>query len=308
MTFRLPGNLAKVVATVDEMSGGRVEVGHRRRLARRRSTRAHGFAVPAARRALRHARGDARHHPRAVDRAGWLVATRHATGRSRDAALRERARARRTRPSAASSSAARVARASRRLAARYADEVNIVPRPPRSGVRRARTRAFGRPASSVGPRSGRAHVLGHGRRAGRRNERGPRGSGPAPARVHRARTATEARADGMAGGASRARWVIGHARRGTGQDRRDLRRAGVRARHAAGLPAARPRPWSPLSGASSPAEAGRRAAPGDLRYTPGLRAPDHTGAPSATLTSTDAPPCGARHCPSGAPSTGGADA
>src|SRR5882762_7068174 len=27
VTFRLPGNIAKVVSTVDEMSGGRVEVG-----------------------------------------------------------------------------------------------------------------------------------------------------------------------------------------------------------------------------------------------------------------------------------------
>jgi len=27
VTFRLPGNLAKIVATVDEMSGGRIEFG-----------------------------------------------------------------------------------------------------------------------------------------------------------------------------------------------------------------------------------------------------------------------------------------
>ena len=45
VTYRLPGNLAKVVATVDEMSGGRVELGlgagwHEREHA------AHGFAFP----------------------------------------------------------------------------------------------------------------------------------------------------------------------------------------------------------------------------------------------------------------------
>ena len=37
VTFRKPGNLAKVAITVDEMSGGRVEVGRRRRLARGRA-------------------------------------------------------------------------------------------------------------------------------------------------------------------------------------------------------------------------------------------------------------------------------
>ena len=46
VTFRHPGNLAKVVTTVDEMSGGRIEVGRRRRLERRSSTRQLGLPFP----------------------------------------------------------------------------------------------------------------------------------------------------------------------------------------------------------------------------------------------------------------------
>ena len=46
VTFRLPGNLAKVVATVDEMSGGRVELGHRCGLERAKEHAAHGFPFP----------------------------------------------------------------------------------------------------------------------------------------------------------------------------------------------------------------------------------------------------------------------
>ena len=65
VTFRTPGNLAKVAITVDEMSGGRVEVGvgagwheaeHRR----------HGFPFPEIGERADDARGDARDPPRPV--------------------------------------------------------------------------------------------------------------------------------------------------------------------------------------------------------------------------------------------------
>ena len=64
-TFRLPGPLAVQVAGVDQMSGGRVELGLGAGLVR---GRAHGIRhpLPAARRALRPARGAARGHHRAV--------------------------------------------------------------------------------------------------------------------------------------------------------------------------------------------------------------------------------------------------
>ena len=72
VTFRHPGVLAKVVTTVDEMSGGRVEVGvgagwndeEHRQL---------GLDVPADRGAGRPARGPAGDPARPVGRAGRLV-------------------------------------------------------------------------------------------------------------------------------------------------------------------------------------------------------------------------------------------
>ena len=84
VTFRTPGNLAKVAITVDEMSGGRVEVGvgagwheaeHRR----------HGFPFPEIAERADDARGDARDPPRPVGRARRLVVHRRA--------LRDRRRA-----------------------------------------------------------------------------------------------------------------------------------------------------------------------------------------------------------------------
>ena len=77
VTFRTPGNLAKVAITVDEMSGGRVEVGvgagwHDGRAPAPR------VPVPGDRRAGRHARGDARDPPRPVGRARRLVVHRRA--------------------------------------------------------------------------------------------------------------------------------------------------------------------------------------------------------------------------------------
>ena len=68
-TFRLPGPLAVSVAEVDQMSGGRVELGlgagwyeaeHQ----------AYAIPFPLARRALRAARGAARHHQRHVGAPG----------------------------------------------------------------------------------------------------------------------------------------------------------------------------------------------------------------------------------------------
>ena len=64
-TFRLPGPLAVSVAEVDQMSGGRVELGLGAGLVRGRAPGLR-HPVPLARRALRAARGAARHHQRHV--------------------------------------------------------------------------------------------------------------------------------------------------------------------------------------------------------------------------------------------------
>ena len=69
-TFRHPGPLAIQVAQVDQMSGGRVEFGHRRGLVRGRA-RGVRHPVPRHPRTVRHARGAARRHHRALgDRGG----------------------------------------------------------------------------------------------------------------------------------------------------------------------------------------------------------------------------------------------
>ena len=76
VTFRHPGNFAKLVTTVDDMSGGRLELGvgagwnadeHRR----------HGFPFPEIGERADSARGDAGAPPRPVGRAGRLVVHRH---------------------------------------------------------------------------------------------------------------------------------------------------------------------------------------------------------------------------------------
>ena len=64
VTFRFPGPLAIQVAQADAMSGGRVELGTRRGLVRRRARRVRN-PVPADRRALRDARRAARDRDRA---------------------------------------------------------------------------------------------------------------------------------------------------------------------------------------------------------------------------------------------------
>ena len=76
MTYRHPGLLAKIVTTLDVLSGGRAVLGHRRRLVRARAPRPRR-AVPAGGRAVRAAGGDA------ADRAGRCGAT--TTGRTRAA-------------------------------------------------------------------------------------------------------------------------------------------------------------------------------------------------------------------------------
>ena len=75
MTFRLPGPFAKLVATVDEMSGGRVEVGMGAGWNDLEHAPA-GHPVPAAGRALHHARGGRRDRARPLDRARWLAVRR----------------------------------------------------------------------------------------------------------------------------------------------------------------------------------------------------------------------------------------
>ena len=75
VTFRHPGVFAKVVTTVDEMSGGRIEVGVGCRLERPGAPPARP-AVPTDRAARRPARGPAGHPARVVGRAGWLVVRR----------------------------------------------------------------------------------------------------------------------------------------------------------------------------------------------------------------------------------------
>ena len=78
VTFRTPGNLAKVVVTADELSGGRIELGlgagwhedeHRR----------HGFPFPEIGERAEIAGGDAGDRPWAVGRAGRLVVHRAST-------------------------------------------------------------------------------------------------------------------------------------------------------------------------------------------------------------------------------------
>ena len=125
VTFRPPGNFAKVVTTVAEMSGGRVEVGLGAgwNEARARAARP---VLSRDDRALRHARRAARDRPRPVDRAGRVELPGNAlvsVGR----AVRIRspsARAGRRHPNIIVGG--RGGRAGcARLVARYADEMNV---------------------------------------------------------------------------------------------------------------------------------------------------------------------------------------
>ena len=122
VTYRLPGNLAKVVATVDEMSGGRVELGlgagwHAKEHA------AHGFAFPSL-----GERYDMLEETLAIihglwaEPDGWSYEGRH--WQVRGAAFRARpARAGRRHPPIILGGEGGPRFAA--LAARYADEVNI---------------------------------------------------------------------------------------------------------------------------------------------------------------------------------------
>jgi F420-dependent oxidoreductase-like protein len=120
VTFRLPGNLAKVVATVDEMSGGRIEVGvgagweedeHRR----------HGFAFPPI-----GERADMLEEQLTILRGlwtepdGWSFEGRHHT--VQDALFRAKPVQRPHLPIITGSSGSP---RSLRIAARFADEFNI---------------------------------------------------------------------------------------------------------------------------------------------------------------------------------------
>lgn len=123
VTYRLPGNVAKVVATVDEMSGGRVELGlgagwHAR------EHEAHGFAFPPLRE-----RYDMLEETLAIvhglwhEPDGWSFEGRH--WQVRGAALRPRpVHGGRAHPPIILGGEGGPRFAA--LAARYADEVNIV--------------------------------------------------------------------------------------------------------------------------------------------------------------------------------------
>ena len=94
VTFRHLGNFAKVVTTVDEMSGGRDRGRRRGRLERPRASPARA-ALPADQGARRPARGSARDPARAVGRAGRLVVRGPRRPRSR---TRSSSRSRSTSP------------------------------------------------------------------------------------------------------------------------------------------------------------------------------------------------------------------
>jgi F420-dependent oxidoreductase-like protein len=138
VTFRHPGNVAKVVATVDEMSGGRVEVGigagwHRR------EHEAHGFAFPSLK-----VRYEMLEESLAVlhglwnEPDGWSYRGRHVTVRNAQFVSKP---ARNGRPHPPIILGGEGGPQMARLAATYADEINIVsatPKRARSGYARAR--------------------------------------------------------------------------------------------------------------------------------------------------------------------------
>ena len=149
VTFRHPGNFAKVVTTVDEMSGGRIEVGvgagwnelEHRQL---------GLAFPPITRTRRPDGGSARDPPRVVGRARRLV-VRRPPGRDRGRAVpseagrcpRSAADADRRRPSRVCSSAGRGRPG--RIDSRHATRTSSTcsssgPTEARGGVRRGRRR------------------------------------------------------------------------------------------------------------------------------------------------------------------------
>ncbi len=226
VTFRHPGNFAKVVTTVDEMSGGRVEVGvgagwndleHRQLRP----------AVPADRRARRPARGPAGDPPRPVGRAGRLV-VRGPHGPDRGRALpaetggRPRAadRTERRRRDRGSSRAAGARRAvcGSRPATRTSSTSRRRGRRRRRDLREARRCVPGDRARS--PRRG---ALGDGRGARRPDRRrGPRREARAARRVRRGATGGEDWLEER-----RERWVVGTADQPRGRWSRASATAGV---------------------------------------------------------------------------------
>ena len=230
VTFRTPGNLAKVAVTVDEMSGGRVEVGRRRRLARERAP-APRLPVPADRGAGRHARGDARDPARPVGGARTAGRSSARTTRSRTrSSARSRRRCRvatdgRSGSSpAAQGSPARVP--DRRPLRRRVQPLVDLARRRDDEVREARRRLPG-----DRPRPVDARPLGDGRAAHRPDAgRGQGSRAGGPRRVRRARTRTARSGSTRAGRAGstgrRTRRVAAPA----------VRRGGRPAAHAPGLP------------------------------------------------------------------------
>jgi len=158
VTFRLPGNLAKLAVTVDAMSGGRLEVGvgagwnepeHRR----------HGFDFPPiAERADRLEETLAILHGLWSEPDGWSFAGRHF--RVEDALFRPRPMAGPGRPSGPAGPRLRLlvggtgSPRSIRIAARWADEFNVTSSSPEQAAEKytlldAALAAAGRDAGSV---------------------------------------------------------------------------------------------------------------------------------------------------------------
>ena len=209
VTFRHPGNFAKVVTTVDEMSGGRIEVGVGAGWNDARASPARP-ALPADQRRGRPAGGPARDPARPVGRAGRLVVRGPRRSDLEDALFRPKpvdVPGRRGRRSAArgrgSSPAARVRRGrtgSRRATRTSSTCSSTAPARRRGGLREARRGVPGDRArpGDAGPLDdgGRAH------RPGRRRGPGPRGGGARGLR-RRTRTATTWLEE------RRERWVFG---------------------------------------------------------------------------------------------------
>ena len=192
VTFRHPGNFAKVVTTVDEMSGGRDRGRRRRRLERARAPAARA-AVPADQGARRPAwRTSSRSCTAcgASPTAGRSTGTRSSIrGRRRSTRSRSRSRAGRGRRSAGRRPRIIVGGGGSprayRLAARYADEFNLSSSAPdRSAARStpeldAACEAIGRDPATLDPLGdGRRRCIGRddgrGRATARRAARGVR--------------------------------------------------------------------------------------------------------------------------------------
>ena len=136
-----------------QMSGGRVELGHRRRLVRRRSTR-RTRSRSRRLRALRSTRGDARDRHRPVgDPGGRAPSTSPATHFTVEG-LARRCRSRSSRPHRRSSSAEWASAAPRRLPPRYAAEFNMPFRSVEDSASASSTRVRAA-CDDRGPRSGR---------------------------------------------------------------------------------------------------------------------------------------------------------